>query len=330
MWKEEGCSVIFVAISQLNPTDYGLQMYFIRPRLYIYCNTIGWYHNDSHLNWKKPSIQHSLGKKQPVPFCRYHDYSFLLQCNYCSSYLLLLRSLKTIMYCWEVHIISFRGTTCVITFNVDETSKKYFVNIATEFFSFTLHEADVSSGKPPRWCWLCDMDKLLIVSCSLFFVADIFAMASILNPMWIISRDSDFPDKMQLGLVSQCVTVFGRDTVCSSPTLSSEWIMTLIFIICAIICLTATCCLLLLSERKAKALYYARLFGFIAMICMCLAAIIFPIGFYIDEIGGKPYRLPGSVRVGSSYVIFSLAIVLTVISELFAEKVCQPIFWWIL
>ncbi|XP_071814534.1 uncharacterized protein C16orf52 homolog A-like [Apostichopus japonicus] len=170
------------------------------------------------------------------------------------------------------------------------------------------------------------MDKLLLVSCTLFFVADIFVVTSLFNPAWIISRNADFPDNIMLGLLTQCMKVLGKETVCFKPSLSPEWFLTLLLIIAAIICLTTTCILIIVSQRRYKALLYARWIGFISLICLCLAAIIFPIGFYIDEIGGKPYRLPKSVGIGPSYVIFFLAIVITVVSELFAEKVCQPLF----
>lgn len=49
-------------------------------------------------------------------------------------------------------------------------------------------------------------------------------------------------------------------------------------------------------------------------------------GFHIAEIGGQPYQLPNSHQVGISYILFVLALWITVISELFAGKVCLPHF----
>lgn len=49
-------------------------------------------------------------------------------------------------------------------------------------------------------------------------------------------------------------------------------------------------------------------------------------GFHIDEIGGQPYQLPNSHQVGIAYILFVLALWITVISELFAGKVCLPHF----
>ena len=61
----------------------------------------------------------------------------------------------------------------------------------------------------------------------------------------------------------------------------------------------------------------------------CNAAVIFPTGFNMDHIGGEPYQLPSSYQVGISYIFFVLALWITVISELFAGKVCLPHFWQI-
>lgn len=62
------------------------------------------------------------------------------------------------------------------------------------------------------------------------------------------------------------------------------------------------------------------------VVLFCLAAVIFPMGFHVDEIGGQPYQLPNSHQVGISYILFVLALWITVISELFAGKVCLPHF----
>lgn len=60
------------------------------------------------------------------------------------------------------------------------------------------------------------------------------------------------------------------------------------------------------------------------MVLFCLAALIFPTGFYVSEVGGQPYKLPNSTVVGSSYVLFVLSIFFTIVGLLFAGKVCLP------
>lgn len=60
------------------------------------------------------------------------------------------------------------------------------------------------------------------------------------------------------------------------------------------------------------------------VILFCMAALIFPVGFYINQVGGQPYKLPNNTVVGSSYVLFVLAIFFTIVGLLFAGKVCLP------
>jgi len=64
----------------------------------------------------------------------------------------------------------------------------------------------------------------------------------------------------------------------------------------------------------------------LAVVLFCMAAVLFPIGFHMDQIGGEPYQLPSSYHVGISYIFFVLALWITVVSELFAGKVCLPHF----
>ncbi|KAI8512325.1 PREDICTED: uncharacterized protein C16orf52 homolog A-like [Branchiostoma belcheri] len=168
------------------------------------------------------------------------------------------------------------------------------------------------------------MDKLTLISGFLFFAADVFAIASLANPEWIVT-DED-AGSVNLGLISQCQTIYKRERICMAPTLPAEWLTSLLFIVVGIICLTVTCILLFASHWHRSVLKYARWIAFLGMVLFCLAALIFPIGFYVDEIGGQPYKLPNNTQVGSSYVLFVLSIFFTVISELFAGKVCLPVF----
>ncbi|KAK6170728.1 hypothetical protein SNE40_019044 [Patella caerulea] len=166
------------------------------------------------------------------------------------------------------------------------------------------------------------MDKLVALSGILFFTADIFAIGSLANPDWIITNVAGH---MRLGLTRQCQIIHGRPEICVFPNLSKEWMFTFICILAGILCITLTCFLLFASHWKREATKYARWIAFIGMTLFCLAAIVFPIGFHIDEIGGRPYKLPNHTQVGSSYVLFILAIFFTIISELFTGKVCLPV-----
>ncbi|XP_004443028.1 PREDICTED: uncharacterized protein C16orf52 homolog [Ceratotherium simum simum] len=162
----------------------------------------------------------------------------------------------------------------------------------------------------------------LPVSGCLFLAADIFAIASIANPDWINTGES--AGALTVGLVRQCQTIHGRDRTCIPPRLPPEWVTTLFFIIMGIISLTVTCGLLVASHWRREATKYARWIAFTGMILFCMAALIFPIGFYINEVGGQPYKLPNNTVVGSSYVLFVLSIFFTIVGLLFAGKVCLP------
>ncbi|XP_071761221.1 uncharacterized protein C16orf52 homolog B-like [Centroberyx gerrardi] len=166
------------------------------------------------------------------------------------------------------------------------------------------------------------MDKLTVISGCLFLAADIFAIASIANPDWINTGES--AGSLTVGLVRQCQTIHGRDRTCIPPQLPPEWVTTLFFIVLGIISLTVTCGLLVMSHWRREATRYARWIAFTGMVLFCMAALIFPIGFYINEVGGQPYKLPNNTVVGSSYVLFVLSIFFTIVGLLFAGKVCLP------
>ncbi|XP_051969092.1 modulator of smoothened protein isoform X2 [Xyrauchen texanus] len=165
------------------------------------------------------------------------------------------------------------------------------------------------------------MDKLTIISGCLFLAADIFAIASVANPDWI---NTGAQEALTIGLVKQCLTIYGRKRVCISPSLPPEWITALFFIIMGIISLSITCGLLVISHWRREAMKYARWIAFTGMVLFCMAALTFPVGFHIDQVGGQPYKLPNNTVVGSSYVLFVLSIFFTIVGLLFACKVCLP------
>lgn len=167
------------------------------------------------------------------------------------------------------------------------------------------------------------MDKLTVISGGLFLAADIFAVMSIILPDWIVS---DVGGETRLGLLQSCVSLYGRKPFCYVPVLDSEWMLTLVLIILGCLCVTGAVVLLALSAWNLRVISYARWVGFTAMIFFCLAAVIFPMGFDENSIGGDAYQLPSSHQVGVSYILFVLSLWITVVSELFAGKVCMPHF----
>lgn len=140
------------------------------------------------------------------------------------------------------------------------------------------------------------------------------------SPDWIV----EIGNSARYGLMWQCLTLYNRKQVCFTPLLSTEWLISLILIFIGVVCLTAVVILLLASRWDRNVIFYARWIGFLALIVFCLAAVIFPLGFYVPEINGFAYQLPNSHQIGISYIFFILALWITVISELFAGKICLP------
>ena len=166
------------------------------------------------------------------------------------------------------------------------------------------------------------MDVLNLISGALFLAADLLAIASLSIPEWI---KSSVGGETRIGLLKTCFTIYGREMTCFPPEkLRPEWVLTFMCISGGIACVTITVILLISSKWKPQVMKYARWLGFVAIIMFCQAAVIFPIGFNMDQIGGEPYQLPSSYHVGTSYVLFVVALWITVVSELFAGKVCLP------
>ncbi|KAG5670334.1 hypothetical protein PVAND_000608 [Polypedilum vanderplanki] len=167
------------------------------------------------------------------------------------------------------------------------------------------------------------MDKFSLISAGLFSTAGICAIIAISSSEWIV----EVGNNSKYGLMWSCLTLVNRThQICYTPVLSVEWLITLILIFLGIICITTVVILLFASRWDRNVIFYARWIGFTAMVVFCLAAVIFPLGFYIEEINGAQFQLPNSHQVGISYIFFILALWITVISELFAGKICLPHF----
>lgn len=170
------------------------------------------------------------------------------------------------------------------------------------------------------------MDKLTLISGTLFISSNIFAILALILPDWIVT---DTAGMNRFGLLSSCTTIYGREMTCIFPKLPIEWIITLFLIITGILTISLTVVLLVLSSvgpRNGRVINFARWTGFTGMMLFCFAAIVFPMGFHEPSIGGESYQLPSSHQVGISYIFFVLSIWISVVSELFAGKVCMPHF----
>lgn len=165
------------------------------------------------------------------------------------------------------------------------------------------------------------MDKFVIVGGFLCFAADVFAIASVATPEWVVV---DFAGSVRLGLTQMCQRSAGpgMQEICVTPELPYEWVTALVFMLSGVISLSTTCLLLVFSAFKPHLLQAARWITFAAMILFCLAALVFPLGFHMPEIGGEAFKLPTGTNVGTSFILFIFCIVFTIVSELFIFKVC--------
>ncbi|CAF2518896.1 unnamed protein product [Rotaria sp. Silwood2] len=133
------------------------------------------------------------------------------------------------------------------------------------------------------------------------------------------------------GLIEMCImfsTSNSNNQKCFIPHhFRSVWIISFALAIGAFLLLSLTILLLVTSQYTQRTIAeYGRLTGFIAMICLCLSTVLFPIGFDSEIIGGSPFQLPSDYQIGSSYILFVGATWLTVISTLMTGKICLPTF----
>ncbi|XP_055341765.1 uncharacterized protein C16orf52 homolog B-like [Paramacrobiotus metropolitanus] len=166
------------------------------------------------------------------------------------------------------------------------------------------------------------MDKLNAISTLFFVMADVFALVSLILPDWIVSDIGG--GRTRIGLLETCFIIYGRDPTCEASVLPTEWTFSLILLVLGILTSTITSVLFVISQWRSSVTNAARWIGFVGMIFFCLVAVTFPLGFSMDAIGGDPFQLPNSFQVGISYILFVLALWITVVSELIAGKVCLP------
>ncbi|XP_049859602.1 uncharacterized protein C16orf52 homolog B isoform X4 [Schistocerca gregaria] len=106
------------------------------------------------------------------------------------------------------------------------------------------------------------MDKLTLISGTLFLAADIFAIVSLAMPDWITT---EVGGDTRLGLMWTCMTLYNRQPTCFTPDLQPEWLLALVCIFVGCICITTTIILLISSHWDRNVVPYARWVGFTAM-----------------------------------------------------------------
>ncbi|NP_001280294.1 uncharacterized protein LOC100165418 [Acyrthosiphon pisum] len=117
------------------------------------------------------------------------------------------------------------------------------------------------------------MDKLTVISGTLFLLADVFAIVSLAMPDWIIT---DVGGDTRLGLMWTCMTLFNRPQVCFTPDLRLEWLLALVSIFIGCICITTTIILLASSHWDRNVIPYARWVGLLPWYYFVLLPLYFP------------------------------------------------------
>ncbi|XP_031554178.1 uncharacterized protein C16orf52 homolog A-like [Actinia tenebrosa] len=164
------------------------------------------------------------------------------------------------------------------------------------------------------------MDKSVLAGGVLCFIADLFAIASLAMPEWVISKFS--AGSMRLGLAVSCQQPRSQPEVCITTDQPGEWVATTGFMVVGIVLLTMAWFFLLFSTCERQFIVVGRWIIFFALALFNLAAIVFPLGFHMPEIGGVPFKLPNGTSVGPSFIMFIFCIIMTVASELFLFKIC--------
>jgi len=167
------------------------------------------------------------------------------------------------------------------------------------------------------------VQRMVVIATVLFMTADVFAIMALALPDWIVSH---IGGETKLGLLYTCETLHHREEQCGVWWRGGAWLAALALVVtgCAAVAVTVLLLCLVLCVRSGRVLHAAaRWCGGVAVVAFCLAAVIFPVGFYMEEIGGEPYQLPSSFQIGHSYIFFVLALWITVVSELFAGKICM-------
>lgn len=151
------------------------------------------------------------------------------------------------------------------------------------------------------------MDKIIIVSGLLYFVADILAAASFAHTDWL-SMTTEL-GKTSLGLTRQCDTLYLKEQRCYKPNLPTSWTAVKVFLAGGIAGLTAATLTVISAHWKRERLIYARWIALYAVMCLACVGVLFPLGFSQDLVGGSVMRLPGIWKIGDSYrVLWVLSI----------------------
>ncbi len=137
------------------------------------------------------------------------------------------------------------------------------------------------------------MSKHIVVSIILFLVIEFLVIFAFFMPEWIISEAGGL---VQIGLWQTCITQrrVSRCFISSAPT---EWLFAIGLIIVGCLFATLTIVVLIGALKAHYLCAVGRWLGVATLAFFSLAAIIIPMGFYMDPIRGEAFQLPSSFSV---------------------------------
>jgi len=164
------------------------------------------------------------------------------------------------------------------------------------------------------------VDNQTIVASILLIVSVSMAAWAMGTPTWVVNN---FSGKTRFGLSKLCIIFEGEkpdDEQCEDFQPPPLWSLTLIFIAVGIILMILAVLMLVMSLWRRNSEKAARLSSFFGIMFFVLAAIAFPFGFDVPEIGGSPYRLPANTRVGYSYFLFCSSILVSTVAVMLCNS----------
>ncbi|TRY78153.1 hypothetical protein TCAL_15334 [Tigriopus californicus] len=147
--------------------------------------------------------------------------------------------------------------------------------------------------------------------CFVLAIVLVLCVVSVSSSNWIIHEMSKF------GILQECSKIVGEPEKCWTPDFSNtQWLLSLVGILVGCLCVTVVIILLIYSKWDDYLLPLVGSIISVGAVFVCSAALTFPLGFSHLSMESQMFHLPQDFSVGSSYVTFSLALVVLSLCQL--------------
>lgn len=137
------------------------------------------------------------------------------------------------------------------------------------------------------------MNKHIVVSIALFIIVIFMVIFAFFMPEWIIS---DAGGQVQIGLWQTCI-ITRKVPKCFISSAPTEWLLAIGFIIVGCFFATLTVVVLIGALKTHYLFAIGRWLGLATLAFFSIAAVLIPMGFYMEPIRGEPFQLPSSFSV---------------------------------